>query len=507
MEQPARPAPQSLKKFSNPPSGRLRKGSAAKRKRPRWLTKLLEGNGGASTVFTCFAALLVLVFLTGGGSRDDIQSLVILRPIAVLLGAYAATRITADQWRTIAAPGWFLIAVAGVLVVQLIPLPQGIWASLPGHELHAQALLAAGLADGWHPISLSPSKTLNALLSLSVPFAALLLFATLDSRSRKRGLWLIAGLCGFSAVLGVLQLLGPAGGPLYLYRVTNGNSLVGLFANRNHQAFLLAFAGLLSASILLFTGERQRGSLPPVRLVVLTGCIAMITLLIALTGSRAGLLLNGVAVLLIAYMMRVAGQVPAVRTGTKKRSGTGPGQYLWLVPVGGAVVATAVSIFMSRSEGFKRIMESESQVELRQDVLPQLVSMLWSYFPFGSGFGSFEHVYRQFETVELIGPSYLNNAHNDWLQVLIEGGVAGALLLAVAAAWVVLRSLAILRTAKGSGQDTGMRLLAIGFFVLLALASAFDYPARVPIVMALAAVMAGLLALPPARRSDSVDAA
>lgn len=502
MEQPA---PQSLKKFSNPPSGRLRKGSAAKRKRPKWLLKLSDGRSSASTAFACFAALLVLVFLTGGGSRDDIQSLIILRPVAVLLGAYAATHLTADQWRGIAAPGWFLVAVAGVLAVQLIPLPPGVWASLPGRELPAQALLAAGLGDAWHPISLSPSKTWNALLSLSVPFAALLLFATLDGRSRKRGLWLIAGLCAFSAVLGVGQLLGPAGGPLYFYRITNGNSLVGLFANRNHQAFLLAFAGLLSASILLFTGDRQRGSLPPVRLVMLTGCIAMVTLLIALTGSRAGLLLNAVSVLIIAYMMRVAGRTTAVRAGSKKRAA--PNQYLWLVPVGGAVVATAISIFMSRSEGFKRIMESESQVELRQDVLPQLLSMLWSYFPFGSGFGSFEHVYRQFETIELIGPSYLNNAHNDWLQVLIEGGVAGALLMAAAAFWLMLRSVAILRKAQGASEENGIRLLAIGFFVLLALASVFDYPARVPIVMALAAVMAGIMASPMSRRDDAVSAA
>lgn len=505
MEQPSRPVSQSLKKFSNPPSGRLLKGKGTKRKKSRWLSLAPIQRNGISAAFGCFAALLVLVFLTGGGSRDDIQSLIVLRPVALLLGAYAATRITADQWRAIAVPAWLLIAIAAVLALQLIPLPPGIWTSLPGRELHAQALLAAGLGDAWHPMSLSPAKTLNALMSLSVPMAALLLFGLLDFRARQRGLWLIGGLCVFSAVLGVAQLLGSAGGPLYFYRVTNGTSLVGVFANRNHQAFLLAFAGLLSAAILLFNGERQRGSLPPVRLMMLTGCIAMVTLLIALTGSRAGLLLNGVSVVIIAYMMRVAGTVAVSRSAPAKK--VGANRYLWLVPVVGAVLATAVSIFMSRSEGFKRIMESESQVELRGDVLPQLVGMLWSYFPFGAGFGSFENVYRQFETVELIGPSYLNNAHNDWLQVLIEGGVPGALLLAAGIGWVALRSVAVLRAARSGSHENGMRLLAAGFFVLLALASVFDYPARVPIIMALAAVMAGILASPVASRSSAASAA
>jgi hypothetical protein len=177
MEQPSRPVSQSLKKFSNPPSGRLVKRSGPKRKKFNWLLLAPIQRNGMSAALRCFAALLVLVFLTGGGSRDDIQSLVVLRPVALLLGAYAATRITADQWRAIAVPAWLLIAIATVLTLQLIPLPPEVWTSLPGRELHAQALLAAGLGDAWYPVSLSPAKTLNALMSLSVPMAALETFA------------------------------------------------------------------------------------------------------------------------------------------------------------------------------------------------------------------------------------------------------------------------------------------------------------------------------------------
>src|SRR3546814_18783044 len=43
-----------------------------------------------------------------------------------------------------------------------------------------------------------------------------------------------------SGGLGLAQVIGPRDGPLYLYEITNNGSAVGLFANRNHQAALLA---------------------------------------------------------------------------------------------------------------------------------------------------------------------------------------------------------------------------------------------------------------------------
>jgi len=76
------------------------------------------------------------MLLFAGGSREDILTLVVVRPLAVLFAGYAL--IGDGQLRVrVGAPFWMLVALALIMAVQLIPLPHSIWSALPGRELIA----------------------------------------------------------------------------------------------------------------------------------------------------------------------------------------------------------------------------------------------------------------------------------------------------------------------------------------------------------------------------------
>jgi O-antigen ligase len=119
----------------------------------------------------------------------------------------------------------------------------------------------------------------------------------------------------------------------------------------------------------------------------------------------------------------------------------------------------------------------------------------------GIGVGAFEDAFRIHETGELLGPRYLNMAHNDWLQWLIEAGLPGALLLLALLDWLGFR-LWRLRQVSHSWFVLGLVGCAI-----IALASYFDYPLRTPLFQVAAVWFVCALALVerrPVRESDDL---
>ena len=112
--------------------------------------------------FRLAAAYLAAVFLLGGGARDDIQSLVLLRPIAALVGGVALLGLTRPAIARHRALFFFYIAATVWIALQLIPMPPGLWQALPGRALIQQIDVATGMADAWRPFSIDPRATANA---------------------------------------------------------------------------------------------------------------------------------------------------------------------------------------------------------------------------------------------------------------------------------------------------------------------------------------------------------
>lgn len=443
--------------------------------------------GGFSKSYWVLAGFLAFVLLTGGGSRHDITSLVVLRPVAFLVAAAALWTITAEQIRSVRIPLIFIGSIAALIAIQMIPLPPSIWSVLPGRNLILENYSAANLDPPWLPLAMSPSRALNSLMSLSVPLAALLLFAHINSDESRRVIYLVVAAAALSALVGIMQVIGPSNGPLHFYRITNGDLPVGLFANRNHQGLMIVF-GILGAAWIVaeHLGKRQSDLL--LRTLSI-GLLFILLPLLLVTGSRAGLLLG------VASLIPGAAIVYSGLSKSRSRGGAAISQARQkiIIAVGLTALAgiMALAIMFSRSLAFDRLVNTGGSGELRGDVIPSILALVQTYFPTGSGFGSFEYVFRADEPFELLQPAYLNHAHNDWVQVLIEGGVIAGLIVATFVLWVVKVALAIgRRLIRPEGRSALVALSAIG---AVGVASLVDYPLRVPTIMAIFVLWVAML--------------
>ena len=95
----------------------------------------------------------------------------------------------------------------------------------------------------------------------------------------------------------------------------------------------------------------------------------------------------------------------------------------------------SLSIYLERAASVERATLLEGESDLRLQIWPIVLDMTRAYFPVGTGFGTFDSAYRIGEPDSQLNAHYVNLAHNDWLQVVLEGGVLGLVLLAASFLW------------------------------------------------------------------------
>lgn len=423
---------------------------------------------GAS--FTVLAIFLLVVFLTGGSSRYDVPHLLILRPLSICVLGYALATMTADEFRSRRAL-WLLIgAIVTLVVSHLIPLPPSVWQALPGRQIIVEIDKAAGLTGIWRPLTMSFEGTLNALYSLAVPLAVALLASRLDEDGLVRLLILLLALTALSALIGVLQA---GGSGLKLYPISIGSG--GLFANRNHQAAALACVVPMLMALAMCSSRISRQ--PRIMRSVLALAAASLVPLVLVTGSRMGLLVFALAVFVVSgsYFL------------TRRASATGVPRGLVALAFGAVVIVAMVSltVFTARDVAIDRV--SDGGEDLRLSFWETLVEFLPEYMPWGSGVGSFVPVYQIHEKSSDLMPQYVNQAHNDWLDLALTAGVPGMVLAVVAAVMYFVAA----RNALAAGGIAGhLRRAGLAVVILLAFASLSDYPVRTPILSSLLAVAA-----------------
>jgi O-antigen ligase len=421
-----------------------------------------------------FATYLILVFLLGGGSRTDILSLVILRPLSAVAAVWFALSLRREDWKSIKIPLTILGGMIVLVALQLLPLPPNLWHSFPGRSLVAREDILVGFGDIWRPLSLSPDATTNSFYSLLTPLSVLFGFAGLDTAGKRGVTRILLALVGFSVLISLLQLLGGQRSAFYLYSVTNRGLMVGLFANRNHNALFIACALPLLALLGRRWVQSPGGTKSP---KVMIGSVAAIGVLpvLAAVGSRIAFVAGLVGFVFAAYLFLRGNEW---MTGMLKR------YRRWVLLAGAALIAATALVVLTFGNAAQRIGSVDAS-EIRFAIWRASWAVLERYFPVGAGFGSFDPVYRAGEPLSTIGPSYINHAHNDFLEVIVEGGLFALLLLAAA---IVLFVLKAVRLVRGQGQPKSTALAGFTMIVLLLIGSTTDYPLRVPSLMSLMAI-------------------
>lgn len=430
--------------------------------RSRQLTLL-----GVSVLFT------ILLVFGGGASRGDAlsQPIVWLASILALAVTVGTGALPGSAVREM--PFALLLTCALLVVVQLIPLPPAIWTLLPGREIYADVAVVSKIAQPWRPISLTPDLGWNSFLSLLPPLAAAATFTTIgDARGRTIDVLLAVGL--LSAILGLAQISGGSGGPLRFYAVTNNDSAVGLFANRNHQALLLVIClPALAAWSRLGKANRQARRFRSI--IALLAGFFILPMVLA-TGSRAGAVLALLALAASALMMLGSRGSEFEPRVYKDR----PGLLKW-VAIGLGLIASMAAVLIVRSPAVDRLFASNALEEQRTQLIAPLTDMALAFFPFGSGFGSFDATYRAFEPDSLLTQTYMNQAHNDLAQLFIEGGIFGVAILIWLLIWVTRRSMLHWKQAQRLSSARLMGRLGSVVVTLILAASLVDYPLRTPL--------------------------
>jgi O-antigen ligase len=379
---------------------------------------------------------------------------------------------------------WALVACLAGVSAQLVPLPASLWERLSPHAVEVDRALrldATTQALAARPLSLDPAATAWAL-ALGAAYVGLFwcartIFAGGGVRLTIRGIsWLGVGLT-------MLVAVQRATSPQLLYwtwRPLNaGASPYGPFVNRNGLACWLAIAVPLIIGYVVArhqsrpTGAVSTASIDPTQLW-LGGAAVLMTGGLLGSLSRGGIF--GGAIGLLGFILL-----------SRTRRSRGGGLF-WMVAGLGALVA-ATTVYAKLGQLALRMQETTELGEWGRRVIWHDTWRMASDFRWtGVGAGAFQQgmlVYQQASRL-----FFFNHAHDEYLQVLAEGGVLIAVPAAIALFAGIVAMASHLR-ADGSAIFW-IRAGAIAATVAAAVQSVWDTALRTPANGVLFAVVAAV---------------
>ena len=370
--------------------------------------------------------LLIVALLLAGSSVRGLLSTTIIQILSLaILPALVDWSRPNGYWRAVTL---LLAGVMGLLVAQLLPL---------GGLIHHSSDLQTVPVPGPLAWTLSWERTAEALLFVLPPAVLFLVLSRFSENDFNRLLpFLYLGILA-NIIFGLVQFAARNGADLspgYLPYVASA----GFFANANHFATLMFIS--IPLAIYQFVAIRK----PLLSLIA----VAAIVLASFATRSVAGVFLSmGCAVFSYALIVRM----PALWRA-----------LLVLLGVAGMVV-------LSFNPG--NVLEFRADDPLdRTSIWSTTVEAVVSHLPYGSGLGTFDLVYPGVEEASDIRTSFINHAHNEYLELVLEGGIVAAILLA---AYLALLLLAMWRLPR-----TPLRTAAFCAIAFVLIHSAVEYPLR-----------------------------
>jgi O-antigen ligase len=317
----------------------------------------------------------------------------------------------------------FLLALACFLRGGPEARASRLWLFAAGLALLAAAQrLTVAAPDGprpWLPFTAAPRATQQAAV-LWTAYAALLWSVPQVIRTHEAARRFARVVFAFGAVLAALGLLQAAtgSGRLYWLRDAAGLHPFGPYYNRDHAASVLVMSLAVGVGLFFSVAARGGGETTRARSLIAAGAALLLGGIVA-CGSRAAAL----AMPLAAAALGLLGADFASSARERR------------LRAAAALAAAAVVLLLA----FRAASESaDAGALVDRSVMGRLsiygdAERWWRDAPlFGTGLGSFETVYPAYQDVEL--RASVAHAHSDWLELLLEAGLLGALAAVVAAA-------------------------------------------------------------------------
>lgn len=431
--------------------------------------------------FTLPAYLLACIVL--GGSSQAIWGALALQLMAIAILAWAVVERGPKLVGSERMLFLFSFLLLALFLLQLIPLPPNLWSRLGGRALITNGYRTLGQSPPWLPLSVAPYDTLTTSLTLLPPLAVIAAVLKLRAyRTEWCAAAILVGTLG-AVLLGFVQVtIGKSGdASWYIYAETNVGSAVGFFANRNHMGTLLLIAVAFIPPLFFIPSNSRGSNIVALRIM---GASALLVLLlgIAMNGSLAAVLLS------VPVLFASASALPAF--GRARR----------LLASLAGVALIAATIFLAASPVQPKVTgETFASIEGRQEIWKLARRVIQQTFPTGSGFGSFEKLYASAEPPTSVDPTYVNHAHNDYLEVALEGGIAAVLLAGAFVLWWLTRAWKIIASPHLNPFEF-VATIASGAILAHSLV---DYPLRTSAVAAIFAFCVSLMGVSARRHSQS----
>lgn len=371
-----------------------------------------------------------LVFLSGRVSRRRIFEMPALMPLILL---------------------WSFMAF------QLIPLPPGVLRMVSPAAFRVYTETIWVLTPGqWMPVALNiKAGVLELFRYSSYAFIYMLTVQILSDKGRLKDtvvlMVVFASLLAFSSIL---QFSVAGDKALWVRELTGGGAPFGPYVNRNHYAGFMVPILSVAAAMFLYHRPRVRFTSLRERLVeilrsqranehVLYGFGAMLMgVSVILTQSRGGIISLCVSMAFMFYMLR------------RRQSGRA---FLLVLFLGLLIPAVEWFGWMPILERFEILLSPEKGLaNYRVEMWEGALGIIRDFPVLGAGQGAFMDIYKSYG----VFPRGLivDHAHNDYLEIMAEGGAVGFLLFV----WFVFSVLSNCVRALKRRQEKYSVYLAIG---------------------------------------------
>lgn len=406
-------------------------------------------DGDRSRMNTAVFLLLLFIpaaaaILFGGVDNNTWALIQILWAIIVALWA-------GEAWRTdrLSLPNLSLVmpvlGLAAVGFIQLLPI-----AGIASQEPINTRLLAL------------------KLLIFATFLAACFAFIDTDKRIKRTAMFIVI-FGSLMAFFGILQRLANPDG-IYGLRETPQAIPFGPFVNQHHFASFMQMTGGVALG-LVFGRTLSRNT----KLLIATGAVLMGTA-VAMTSSRGGMLGFAAMLLVVAFLSlgRQNRTSEDARIFTKLRANAG------IVAGAAAIVLLTFGtvLFVGGDESLLRgVGAATPGADIstgRFHFWPIAIKIFLANPILGAGLDAFGVAFTRYDTWN--GVLRVEQAHNEYLQMLADAGIVGFLLLAAFILIFFRKASAVIASAQGSRRAIAAGAFAGCFGILIH--SFFDFPLR-----------------------------
>lgn len=361
------------------------------------MTKILQPTWADRLIFSLLSAVLIFTALAYGAVHQPILAIVYIFASAILI-LWAADAFFSGELRLNRSLLQLPLLAAFIYgLIQVIPF--------------GQAAEVAGVSGIPRTISLDPYRTWIAsfhYLALLIFFAAFLTF--LNSARRLRTFVYVITIFGF--IFAFFAILQYVLSPTRIYGIYERPFAqpFGSFVNRHNFAAYMELTICLPLG-LLFAGAVGRDK----RLLYITA-VALMGVALVMSGSRGGLISFLAAIF---FLIIVSTRSGGYRNLSLK------------IALAVLLLATIIggTIFVGGESSLTRIAETAGSGNIttnRLHIWSVTLDVIRDNLPFGTGIGAYGAAYPGFDSFN--GIERVEQAHNDYLQVLSDMGVVGVIL-------------------------------------------------------------------------------